>query len=71
MQFINYQGTAQALTDVIAGRVPIVVDSLSALIGPAIGGQIRILAVGSMSRLKNMPDLPAMSETLPGFEATA
>ena len=71
MQFINYQGTAQALTDVIAGRVPIVVDSLSAFIGPAIGGQIRILAVGSMDRLKNMPELPAISETLPGFEATA
>jgi tripartite-type tricarboxylate transporter receptor subunit TctC len=71
MTFINYQGTSQALTDVISGRVPIVVDSLSAFIGPSIGGQIRILAVGSAQRLKNMPDLPAMSETLPGFEATA
>ena len=62
---------SQALTDVISGRVPIVVDSLSAFIGPSVGGQIRILAVGSAQRLKNMPDVPAMSETLPGFEATA
>ena len=71
MTFINYLGTSQALTDVISGRVPIVVDSLSAFIGPSVGGQIRILAVGSAQRLKNMPDVPAMSQTLPGFEATA
>lgn len=71
IKFINYPGTAQALTDVTAGRVPVLVDSLSAFVGPAAGGQVRILAVGSAERLKNMPDLPAMSETLPGFDATA
>lgn len=71
MKFINYPGTAQALSDVAAARVPVLVDSLSAFIGPAAGGQIRILAVGSVERLKNMPDLPAVSETLSGFDATA
>lgn len=71
MKFINYSGTAQALADVTAGRVPVLVDSLSAFVGPAAGGQVRILAVGSAERLKNMPDLPAVSETLPGFDATA
>jgi tripartite-type tricarboxylate transporter receptor subunit TctC len=71
MKFINYPGTAQALSDVTAGRVPVLVDSLSAFVGPAAGGQVRILAVGSAERLKNMPDLPAVSETLAGFDATA
>jgi tripartite-type tricarboxylate transporter receptor subunit TctC len=71
MKFINYPGTAQALSDVTAGRVPVLVDSLSAFVGPAAGGQVRILAVGSAERLKTMPDLPAVSETLPGFDATA
>lgn len=71
MNFIHYPGTAQALSDVIGGRVPFVVDSLSAFIGPAAGKQIRILAVASAQRLKKMPEIPTVAETLPGFEATA
>ncbi len=71
MTFVHYPGTAQALTDVIADRVPIVVDSISAIVGPASGGQVRILAVASPSRLKSRPDLPTAAEALPGFEATA
>jgi tripartite-type tricarboxylate transporter receptor subunit TctC len=71
MNFVHYPGTAQALSDVISGRVPVLIDSLSAFIGPANGGQIRILAVASAQRLKTMPQVPAVSETLPGFEATA
>jgi len=71
LALVNYPGTAQALTDVIADRVPVIVDSVSALIGPAAGGQIRILATAGPSRLKALPDVPAASETLPGFEATA
>lgn len=71
MNFIHYPGTAQALSDVIGGRVPVVVDSLSAFVGPAAGKQIRILAVASAQRLKKFPDIPTAAETLPGFEATA
>lgn len=71
MNFIHYPGTAQALSDVIGGRVPVVVDSLSAFVGPAAGKQIRILAVASGERLKKMPEIPTAAETLPGFEATA
>ncbi|MCK9908452.1 tripartite tricarboxylate transporter substrate binding protein [Microbacteriaceae bacterium K1510] len=71
MNFIHYPGTAQALSDVIGGRVPMVVDSLSAFVGPVAGKQIRILAVASTQRLKKMPEIPTAAETLPGFEATA
>ena len=71
LTFINYPGTSQALTDVIADRVPVIVDSISALLGPASGGQIRILATAGASRLKALPDVPSANETLPGFEATA
>lgn len=71
MNFIHYPGTAQALSDVIGGRVPMIMDSLSAFVGPAAGGQIRILAVASAQRLKKMADVPAIAESVPGFEATA
>jgi len=71
LTFINYPGTAQALTDVIAERVPVIVDSISALVGAAAGGQLKILAIASPSRLKMLPDIPAANETVPGFEATA
>jgi tripartite-type tricarboxylate transporter receptor subunit TctC len=71
MTLVHYPGTAQALSDVISGRVPMAVDSLSAFVGPAAGGQIRIVAVASAARLKKMPDLPTIAETVPGFEATA
>lgn len=71
MNFIHYPGTAQALTDVIADRVPMMVDSVSAILGPAASGQLKLLAVASPSRLKSLPNVPAASETLPGFEATA
>jgi tripartite-type tricarboxylate transporter receptor subunit TctC len=69
MTFVHYPGTAQALTDVMSGRVPMVIDSVSAFIGPA-GGQIRILALGSAKRLNKMPDIPTIGETVPGFEAS-
>ncbi|MGD9920900.1 MAG: Bug family tripartite tricarboxylate transporter substrate binding protein [Pseudorhodoplanes sp.] len=71
MTFVHYPGTAQALTDVIADRVPVIVDSISAIVGPASGGQVRLLAVAGPSRLKSLPDIATASEALPGFEAMA
>jgi tripartite-type tricarboxylate transporter receptor subunit TctC len=71
LTLVNYPGTAQALTDVIADRVPVIVDSISALIGPASDGQIRIIAIASSSRLNMFANIPIAAETLPGFEATA
>lgn len=70
MTFIHYAGTAQAMSDVIADRVPMVIDGMSAFIGPAASGQVRILGVGSAQRVsKLLPDVPAIAETLSGFEA--
>lgn len=68
---IHYPGTSQALSDVIAGRVPMVIDSLTAFLGPAASGQVRLLATASPRRLARMPDLPIANETVPGFVATA
>jgi tripartite-type tricarboxylate transporter receptor subunit TctC len=62
-------GTAQALNDVISGRVPVVIDGYSALGGVIQSGSVKALAVGSTRRLPEFPDLPAAAEILPGFNA--
>ena len=60
-------GTAQALNDVIGGRVPMVIDGYPPLAGALSAGAIKALAVGATKRLPDFPDLPTVAETLPGF----
>jgi tripartite-type tricarboxylate transporter receptor subunit TctC len=60
-------GTAQALSDVVAGRVQMVIDGYPPLAGALQAGTIRALAVGSTKRLAQFPDLPTTAETFPGF----
>ena len=60
-------GTAQALNDVISGRVPMVIDAYPPIAGALQAGSIRALAVGSTKRLPDFPDLPTTGEILPGF----
>lgn len=62
-------GPAAALTDVIGGRVPLVIEGYSGLAGAIQAHTITALAVGSMHRLPDFPDLPTVAETLPGFAA--
>ena len=71
VQAVFYPGTAQALQDVMAERVPFIVDSLPAFLAPAASGQVRILAIAAATRLKTLPDLPTVAETIPRFDATA
>jgi tripartite-type tricarboxylate transporter receptor subunit TctC len=62
-------GPAAALTDVIGGRVPIIIEGYSGLAGAIQAHTITALAVGSRHRLPDFPDLPTVAETLPGFAA--
>ena len=66
---IPYQGSAPALTDVIAGRVPIMVDVLYSTMPHVREGRLRALAIMSPARLPQYADIPTVAETLPGFEA--
>jgi tripartite-type tricarboxylate transporter receptor subunit TctC len=66
---VQYKGAAPALTDVIAGHVPMMFVSTGLIVQPWKAGQLRPLGVGSRERLAQFPDLPTLAETLPGFTA--
>jgi tripartite-type tricarboxylate transporter receptor subunit TctC len=62
-------GPAAALTDVIGGRVPLIIEGYSGLAGAIQAHSINVLAVASAHRLPDFPDVPTVAETLPGFAA--
>jgi len=64
---VHYASSAQSLSDVISGRVPVIVESLG---GPVGGGHVKLLAIASPTRLVSRPELPTVSETVPGFAAS-
>jgi tripartite-type tricarboxylate transporter receptor subunit TctC len=64
---VFYPGSAQAIGDVISGRVPILIDGLA---GPIAGGQLKLLAIASTARMASRPQVPTVSETVPGFAAS-
>ncbi len=64
---INYPGTPAGLSDVMGGRVQVIMDGLPSLAGAINGGQLKLLAVGSAKRLPNRPDVPTIAETLPAI----
>jgi tripartite-type tricarboxylate transporter receptor subunit TctC len=66
---VHYKGGAPALTDVIGGHVPIVFLSTTLTAQPAKAGELRILGLGSTHRLAQLPDLPTVAETVPGYES--
>jgi tripartite-type tricarboxylate transporter receptor subunit TctC len=71
LQMVPYSGnSAQAVADVYAGRIPIMIEGYTGL-APAIqSGQLVALAVGAGKRLPSVPDLPTISETVPGLIAS-
>jgi tripartite-type tricarboxylate transporter receptor subunit TctC len=68
--YVSYPGAAAGLTDVVAGRVQIIIEGLPALLGAVEAKSIRPLAVLASTRLPNLPDVPVAGDTLPGFVAT-
>jgi tripartite-type tricarboxylate transporter receptor subunit TctC len=66
MSFVHAAGAAASLNDVIAGRIPIVFEGLAGLAPGLQGGAIKLLGVAAHKRLPNLPDLPAINESVPG-----
>ncbi len=70
MTYIPYPGAAAGLQDLLGGRISVIVEGLGSLLGPIQSGSLKPLAISSLKRLPDFPNLPTISETLPGFEAT-
>jgi tripartite-type tricarboxylate transporter receptor subunit TctC len=70
-QHVPYRGSVPALTDVIAGQIPIMIVDLAVAI-PAINeGKVKIYGVTSTERIKAMPDVPTIAEAgVPGYGGT-
>ena len=67
---VPYKGSTPALTDLLGGQVQMMFVELSTVLGQIKAGKLRALAVGSESRNRFLPDVPAMAEVLPGFQAS-
>ncbi len=63
-------GPAAALGDVGGGRVSMIIEGYSGIVGAVKAGQVKLIAVASASRLPQFPNLPTVAETLPNFSAT-
>jgi len=71
MQHVPYKGSAPMITDLLGGQVQVTFDNLPASIGHIKAGKLRALAVTTAQRSPELPDVPTVSETVPGYEASA
>jgi tripartite-type tricarboxylate transporter receptor subunit TctC len=71
LRAIPYRGSAPALQGLLTGDVDLMFDNLGVSLPLVEAGNLKLLAVASAQRLPSLPDMPALAETLPGFEAVA
>jgi len=67
LQNVPYRGSGPALNDLVAGSVDAMFDNLGVSLQLVKAGKLKLLAVASPQRVKSLPDVPAIAETLPGF----
>jgi tripartite-type tricarboxylate transporter receptor subunit TctC len=71
LQMVPYSGnSAQAIADVYAGRIPIIIEGYTGLVSAFQSGNLVPLAIGAAQRLPSVSDLPTISETVPGLIAS-
>jgi tripartite-type tricarboxylate transporter receptor subunit TctC len=70
MIHVPYHGPAQALTDLISGRVQVMFDVLTSSMAHVLAGEVRGIAVTTAARSPALPDLPTIADTVPGYEVS-
>jgi tripartite-type tricarboxylate transporter receptor subunit TctC len=63
-------GPSAALADVSTGRVTMIIEGYTGIVGAVNAGQVKLIATGAPERLAEFPDLPTLAETIPGLSAS-
>jgi len=71
MTHVPYKGSSPAITDVIAGQVQLMIGNLPPILPFIKSGKVRALGVTTTTRFAATPDVPPISETVPGYESLA
>src|SRR5438132_10525040 len=69
MTNVPYRGSSAAMPDLISNKVQVMFDNLPSALEQVCGGRLRGLGVSSPQRWPGVPDIPAVAETVPGFES--
>ena len=71
MIHVPYKGFGQGLADVLAGQVPMIFSGPTAAIQIMKGGKLKAMGVTGRTRIKAMPEVPAIADEFPGYEILA
>lgn len=66
---VPYKGTAPALQDLITGQIQVMIDGLGPTMPHIKAGTVRALGIATLQRSPLLPELPSISESVPGFQA--
>jgi tripartite-type tricarboxylate transporter receptor subunit TctC len=67
---VPYRGAAPAVTDLIGGQIQVAFTEMATSLGHVKAGKLRALAVTTTARTEALPDVPTLSDFIPGFEAS-
>ena len=67
---VAYRGSAPATTDLLGGQIPLMFDNLPGAIQNIKAGKVRALGVTTAKRVTELPDVPTIAETVPGYEVS-